>query len=193
MSKNNKLNSDYLTYDQLSRVRGIYSKERRIISIGLLLVILITIQDFLEDLLQEGQPWIYILTDLIYMGIMFGLLIYIWRFAPLALKQRNLILTQEVIKQHRDAEKWRQQSFDLMRGLSSMIEQQLNDWHLSIAQKQVALLILKGLSLKEIAAVRETGEPTVRQQATQIYTKAGVSGRAQLSAFFLEDLLLPVE
>jgi hypothetical protein len=31
----------------------------------------------------------------------------------------------------------------------------------------------------------------VRQQALGIYGKAGLSGRADLAAFFLEDLLLP--
>jgi DNA-binding NarL/FixJ family response regulator len=56
----------------------------------------------------------------------------------------------------------------------------------------VALLLLKGLAHKEIADARETSERTVRQQSLAIYRKAGLSGRAELSAFFLEDLLLPV-
>ncbi|MGE3975871.1 MAG: helix-turn-helix transcriptional regulator, partial [Bdellovibrionales bacterium] len=50
---------------------------------------------------------------------------------------------------------------------------------------------LKGLSLKEIAGVRNTTEKTARVQSTAIYSKAGLSGRSELSAFFLEDLLLP--
>ncbi|MCB0322699.1 MAG: response regulator transcription factor [Bdellovibrionales bacterium] len=55
------------------------------------------------------------------------------------------------------------------------------------------MLILKGLSHKEIADVRQTTEKTVRRQATSLYAKAGLENRAQLSAFFLEDLLLPIE
>ncbi len=39
--------------------------------------------------------------------------------------------------------------------------------------------------------MRESSERTVRQQARAIYGKANLSGRAALSAFFLEDLLLP--
>ena len=31
----------------------------------------------------------------------------------------------------------------------------------------------------------------MREQARALYRKAGLSGRASLSAFFLEDLLLP--
>jgi DNA-binding NarL/FixJ family response regulator len=52
---------------------------------------------------------------------------------------------------------------------------------------------LKGLSHKEIAEVRRTSERTVRQQAREVYGKAQLAGRAELSAFFLEDLFLPAE
>jgi hypothetical protein len=33
----------------------------------------------------------------------------------------------------------------------------------------------------------------VREHARAIYSKAGLTGRAALSAFFLEDLLAPIE
>jgi DNA-binding NarL/FixJ family response regulator len=49
------------------------------------------------------------------------------------------------------------------------------------------------LSLKEVATVRATSERTVRAQARALYSKAGLTGRAALSAFFLEDLLAPIE
>jgi len=55
----------------------------------------------------------------------------------------------------------------------------------------VAFLLIKGFSLKEIADYRSTAEKTTRAQATVVYAKSGLSGRSQLSAFFLEDLLLP--
>ena len=57
----------------------------------------------------------------------------------------------------------------------------------------MALLLLKGLSTKEIAAVRAVSERTIREQSGAIYTKASLTGRAALSAFFLEDLLAPIE
>ncbi|MBT8470373.1 MAG: helix-turn-helix transcriptional regulator [Myxococcales bacterium] len=64
-------------------------------------------------------------------------------------------------------------------------------WRLSPAEKEVALLLLKGLSHKEIAKVRSVTETTARQQARAVYRKAGLSGRHDLAAFFLEDLMLP--
>lgn len=80
---------------------------------------------------------------------------------------------------------------DLLRGLSDQIDRQLEAWGLTAAEKEIALLILKGLRHKEIASVRGTSERTVRQQALTIYRKAGLDGRADLTAFFLEDLLQP--
>ncbi len=58
-------------------------------------------------------------------------------------------------------------------------------------QSLVARLLLKGLSHKEIATVRGASEATARQHATAVYKKANLAGRAELAAFFLEDLLLP--
>ena len=60
-----------------------------------------------------------------------------------------------------------------------------------LAEEEVGLLLLKGLSMKEIADLRGTSERTAREQAGAVYAKAGLSGRAELSAFFLEDLLPP--
>lgn len=79
----------------------------------------------------------------------------------------------------------------LIARLGSAIQQQFVRWQLTVAESAVALLLLKGLSLKEIAAVRATSERTVREQARCVYRKAGISGRPALAAFFLEDLLLP--
>ena len=58
-------------------------------------------------------------------------------------------------------------------------------------ERDVALQLLKGLSHKEIACERQTTEGTVRQQALAIYRKAGLGGRSNLAAFFLEGLTLP--
>ena len=59
---------------------------------------------------------------------------------------------------------------------------------LSDAEREVALLLLKGVSLKEIAEARGTAERTVRQQAAAVYAKAGVSGRSELASYFLDAL-----
>ena len=73
--------------------------------------------------------------------------------------------------------------------LALVIKEQFETWRLTQTEREVAMLLLKGLSFKEIAAVRDTMEKTVRQQASSIYKKANVSGRHSFSAWFIEDLL----
>ncbi|RLQ22546.1 LuxR family transcriptional regulator [Seongchinamella sediminis] len=72
---------------------------------------------------------------------------------------------------------------------ATVIQQQYSDWGLTRSEQQVAMLLLKGLSFKEIAVLRDTREKTVRQQASAIYAKSGLEGRHAFSAWFLEDFL----
>lgn len=100
----------------------------------------------------------------------------------------------ERIKQEIAAEKQRQSSTATVghedRGkMSEIIREQFKRWQLTTGEQEVALLLLKGLSFKEIAGVRDTHEKTVRQQASAIYKKADVSGRHAFAAWFIEDFL----
>jgi len=90
-----------------------------------------------------------------------------------------------------EAERWQREASALVSGLGVAIEQQFERWGLSAAEKEIALLLLKGLEHKEIAELRDVSETTVRQQARSVYRKGGLSGRHDLAAFFLEDLLAP--
>ncbi len=89
----------------------------------------------------------------------------------------------------RDA--WRARAEKLLRGLGEEIDRQLQAWDLTPVERETALMLLKGFGHKEIAALQKKSERTVRQHAVSVYRKSGLSGRAELSAFFLEDLLLP--
>ena len=73
--------------------------------------------------------------------------------------------------------------------LALVLKEQFKIWKLTQTEREVAMLLLKGLSFKEIAAVRSTMEKRVRQQASAIYKKSNVSGRHAFSAWFIEDLL----
>jgi DNA-binding CsgD family transcriptional regulator len=112
---------------------------------------------------------------------------------------RNFSLTHQVKQLDRELERarvdvlrWKSENASLLRGLGEAIEKQLADWGLTSAEKDIATLLLKGLSLKEIAEARNTSERTVRQQTVALYSKSGLAGRAELAAFFLEDLFAPV-
>lgn len=87
-----------------------------------------------------------------------------------------------------DGEKWRSTARVHIDGLSSAIRGQFADWRLTAGECDVAVLMLKGLSHKEIAALRNSSAATVRQQAAAVYGKSGLTSRAELAAYFLEDL-----
>lgn len=90
-----------------------------------------------------------------------------------------------------EASRYRNEAREALEGLGEAIDRQFARWQLTPAEREVGLLLLKGLSHREVADVRSTSEPTVRQQALMVYRKSGLRSRTELSAFFLEDLLLP--
>jgi DNA-binding CsgD family transcriptional regulator len=92
-----------------------------------------------------------------------------------------------------DARRWNREAQDVLQGLGEAIDRQFERWGLSTAEREIALLQLKGLRHKAIAELRQTSERTVRQQALAVYRKSGLNGRSDLAAFFLEDLLLPAD
>jgi DNA-binding CsgD family transcriptional regulator len=110
-----------------------------------------------------------------------------WQDAGRTLEQTRTALAA------RGAERdgWRARAEKLLSGLGQEIDRQFRDWGLTPVERETALLLLKGYGHKEIAALQKKSDRTVRQHSVAVYRKSGLSGRAQLSAFFLEDLLLP--
>ena len=78
---------------------------------------------------------------------------------------------------------------DARHEYSGIIQTQFERWLLTTSEQEVGMLLLKGLSFKEISAVRNTKEKTVRQQASAIYSKANVEGRHEFAAWFFEDFI----
>lgn len=178
--------------------------ERRLVAgLGLLFagVLALALVDLAGDLEEGGALWHVALEAAVALIGLSGATAMLLRLRTVArraivaeqraegLAQRADDLAERLRATERDAERWRAEAGELIAGLSGAIDQQLDRWSLSPAEKEIALLLLKGLSHKEIAEVRGVGEATVRHQARAIYRKAGLSGRADLAAFFLEDLL----
>ncbi len=108
-------------------------------------------------------------------------------------REEQLALMHDLELARAQGQRWRSEVRTLLNGLGEAIDAQFSRWDLTEAEREVALLLLKGLSRKEMATVRATSERTVRAQARSLYAKAGLTGRAALAAFFLEDLLAPIE
>ena len=104
-------------------------------------------------------------------------------------KQEILSLQRELGEAQNTRARAAEHVVEARRKLGQVVSRQFVEWELTESEKEVGWLLLKGLSLKEIALVRETQEKTVRQQASAIYRKSGVSGRHAFSAWFIEDIL----
>ena len=76
--------------------------------------------------------------------------------------------------------------------LADSINEQMDEWGMTRSEKDVAWFIIKGYRFSEIAGMRGVKESTTRLQATALYAKAGVSGRAEFVAEIIQPLLLSV-
>ena len=157
-------------------------------AISILILFLI---DISLDIHEEIAPKHLIIEFLIYVvTIYIGYIFY--RFYKLEKKtikdvQRNISETNTEIKY------WQNQNKTLIDGLSKKIHEEFKQWQLTQAETDVALLIIKGFSLEEIAGLRGTSERTIRDQAASVYHKAKLRNRVELSAYFLEELLSPMD
>jgi DNA-binding CsgD family transcriptional regulator len=164
-------------------------KERLVIAFVLAVIVVMVAFDLFTDSREGVAIWHLLVEGTIAAVALFG--VFYVRRGSVELKHR---LEREITDFNhfkKEAELWKVESRKYLDGLSIAIDQQLSKWKLTAAEKEVAFLLLKGMSLKEIADVRNTAEKTARVQSMAIYSKSGLSGRSELSAFFLEDLLVP--
>jgi len=154
-----------------------------LLAIGFALVSAILVgRDIVEDVALH-MPAFHVIEDLVLAAVWLGG-VGLFALNIERLRRSSVRLSEDLSATRTNLETFR-------RGIGDEIEQQLEVWSLTPSEKQVAQLLLKGLGHREIAEIRDTSEKTVRQQAARVYQKAQVSGRAELSAFFLEDLLVP--
>ncbi|MFN7953349.1 MAG: LuxR family transcriptional regulator [bacterium] len=145
--------------------------------------------DVIEDA-QQQVHWTHLLLELSIEVVLLSGIVVSWRYMQ-ATRSHVVELERDLARAHQETARWREEARSYLEGLGEAIDRQFGRWNLTAAEREIGLLLLKGLSHKEIAAIRKTNEQTVRQQSLSLYRKSGLSGRNDLSAFFLEDLLLP--
>ncbi len=164
--------------------------ERITLAIFISIITSFMLFDILDDW-YEGASLYHLLPELLIAIFGMGSAAYLFmRFA----KKRHIALytaRKELAAVRSKAEEWQNHASTFRKGLTEAINTQLAVWGMTEAEQEISFLLLKGFSLQEIADLRSTSERTVRQQASIIYKKSGLTGRIQLSAFFLEDLLMP--
>ncbi len=150
---------------------------------------LLVAADLVNDY-QSGSTWGHLSLE----GILLVLsgTVFVWGIKQLTQAKRVIhTLRTDLETVAHEKETWKEENRKLLEGLSAKIEQQFAHWKLTEAETEVGFLLLKGLTLKEIAGIRNTKLKTVQQQSQAIYQKTGLASRSELAAFFLEDLLPP--
>jgi DNA-binding CsgD family transcriptional regulator len=120
-----------------------------------------------------------------------GLVAWLWRGWWQAEASAGA-LRRTLAERQAERDAWRARAEQVLEGLGKALDEQFGAWQLTPAEREVALLLLKGHGHKQIAAATGRSERTVRQHAVAVYQKSGLQGRAELAAFFLEDLTVPV-
>lgn len=105
----------------------------------------------------------------------------------------NQALSKAVSIETAQKELYKKKVLQYSEGLSRAIEDEFMVWGLTKTEKDIGFLILKGFSTKEIAEFQGSQDKTVRHHCSSIYKKSGLSGRPELSAYFLEDLLVSLK
>ncbi|WP_370206174.1 helix-turn-helix transcriptional regulator [Pararhodobacter marinus] len=75
------------------------------------------------------------------------------------------------------------------RAFHDVVDARFLQWGLTAAERDVAHFTVKGLSISEIAALRQSATGTVKSQLNAIYRKAGVGNRGELLSLLIEDLV----
>jgi DNA-binding CsgD family transcriptional regulator len=166
------------------------AQDRRseLLVIGILVVV--AVGTLVDVALDAPESWltVHVLLELGLAAFSVGMILLLarrWRRAQRSLSDAERRM--ELGRSERD--EWRRRAQQALETLAGAIDDRLREWQLTPAEREVAFGLLRGFSHKRIATLTGRSERTVRQHAIAVYQKAGLGGRAELAAFFLEDLL----
>jgi DNA-binding CsgD family transcriptional regulator len=73
--------------------------------------------------------------------------------------------------------------------MHQVIEAFLDEWSLTASEREVANLLIKGLTISEIANIRGNAEGTVKAHLNAIYRKSGTRNRGDLLSLIIDQLI----
>lgn len=151
------------------------------------IVVIASGADLLTDL-SHGATVQHVIKEAIIVGI--SILAIAWLLVGVRHQAIEIVNLQKELNEAKNLQNDpKKYILEMREKLGTVITQQFSEWNLTKSEIEVGWLLLKGLSLREISIVRNTLEKTVRQQASSIYKKAGLSGRHAFSGWFIEDIL----
>lgn len=163
------------------------------LNLGLALAFMAIVVGGIIDLwLDDPDTWLslHVILEVTMVTISLGLAILLWLRWVRTVRILGRV-SRSLESRRVEHEEWLRRAKAVLDGLGRVMDDQFVRWHLTPTEKDTALDLLKGYSLKRIAKSKHRSERTVRQHAVSVYRKAGLAGRAELSAFFLQDVMLP--
>jgi DNA-binding CsgD family transcriptional regulator len=156
------------------------------------LLLLILVAGLVDVVLDDPADWRsgHVAYELLLIAAALGGVAWLW-LGWWRSSREVTALRRSVAERQAERDAWRADAERALAGFASAIDGRFAVWGLTPAERDVALAILKGKTHREIAAATHRSERTVRQHAIAVYQKSGLGGRAELAAFFLEDLMLP--
>ena len=73
--------------------------------------------------------------------------------------------------------------------LQDVIESHFSEWKLTASERDVAALMVKGLSISEIAGIRGSADGTVKAHLNNIYRKSKTRNRAEVLSSIMDAML----
>jgi DNA-binding NarL/FixJ family response regulator len=158
-----------------------------------LLLLTIVVGGAVDLALDAPEDWgsFHVVYEIVLIAGALGMVAWLWRGWWRAEASAGA-LRRTLAERQAERDAWRTRARRALEGLGRAVEEQFDAWRLTPAEREVALLLLKGHGHKQIAAATGRSERTVRQHAVSVYQKSRLQGRAELAAFFLEDLAVPV-
>jgi len=149
------------------------------------------------DIIRESPPWdvVDIALDVAQTAMLVLMVVVVaWSTQRVAqMRDDQQAFHDAVIRNNAQGEDWRAARSQEIAAMSDAIALEFRAWGLTGEEMDVAELLLKGASMKEIALDQRTSLAKIRDRAQAVYRKAGISGRVELSAYFLDSLFSNAE
>ena len=132
--------------------------------------------DLYIDVAVEGKPLSHLMLE---GGVFFSIvLVLMFEISRVLRLSSRIAISEKQVSQFKAR-------------LSEVIQTEFKKWELTDVEQEIALMLIKGMSMQEIGDARGVKEKSVRHRATGIYAKAQVANRYELTSYFIEDLLAP--
>ncbi len=125
------------------------------------------------------------IVEIIFLVVAVLSVIFLW----ITLSRRLSSTKEMLFTATKELEVFRTQNRSVLEAMRDAVHIQFQKWKFSPSEVKIAELLIRGYSSRQIAGILNKSDRTVRNQAISIYQKSGMTGRHDLAAFFLLDVL----